>query len=124
MENGHQVETRNTAHFRHDYASDQMDLRRLYEQAKIDQWNAATDIDWSAKLDSDAKSSFTAAANDVKEKEKALHESMKAAEKADASSWADARTKLATDFQAYAQAVAQAEAAGQAGAKSGAMSKN
>jgi len=51
--NGHQVETRNTAHFRHDYGSDQSDLRRLYEQAKIDQWNAARDIDWSAPLDGD-----------------------------------------------------------------------
>lgn len=51
--NGHQVETRNTARFRHDYASDQADLRRLYEQAKIDQWNAARDIDWSAALEGD-----------------------------------------------------------------------
>ena len=53
MENGHQVETRNTAHFRHDYASDQMDLRRLYEQAKNDQWNAARDIDWDVALEGD-----------------------------------------------------------------------
>jgi rubrerythrin len=53
FEQGHQVETRNTAHFRHDYASDQMDLRRLYEQAKIDQWNAATDIDWKVPLEGD-----------------------------------------------------------------------
>ncbi len=53
MGNGHQVETRNTANFRHDYASDQADLRRLYEQAKIDQWNAARDIDWGAKLEGD-----------------------------------------------------------------------
>jgi rubrerythrin len=51
--NGHQVETRNTAHFRHDYGSDQSDLRRLYEQAKIDQWNAAKDINWSVPLDGD-----------------------------------------------------------------------
>src|SRR5436190_21263229 len=53
VNNGHQVETRNTAHFRHDYQSDQSDLRRLYEQAKTDQWNAARDIDWSAKLEGD-----------------------------------------------------------------------
>lgn len=53
MTNGHQVETRNTAHFRHDYRSDQADLRRLYEQAKVDQWNAARDIDWSVALDGD-----------------------------------------------------------------------
>src|SRR5579883_3254622 len=51
--NGHQVETRNTAHFRHDYGSDQSDLRRLYEQAKVDQWNAAKDIDWSVPLEGD-----------------------------------------------------------------------
>ena len=53
MTNGHQVETRNTAYFRHDYGSDQSDLRRLYEQAKIDQWNAAKDIDWSVPLEGD-----------------------------------------------------------------------
>ena len=53
MSNGHQVETRNTAHFRHDYASDQSDLRRLYEQAKADQWNAARDIDWAVPLEGD-----------------------------------------------------------------------
>src|SRR5215469_10879988 len=53
MDYGHQVETRNTANFLHDYASDQADLRRLYEQAKNDQWNAARDIDWSAKLEGD-----------------------------------------------------------------------
>src|SRR5258707_15865285 len=53
VDNAHQVETRNTAHFRHDYASDQSNLRRLYEQAKIDQWDAARDIDWSARLEGD-----------------------------------------------------------------------
>ena len=53
MANVHQVETQSTAHFRHDYSSDQADLRRLYEQAKIDQWNAATDIDWSVPLEGD-----------------------------------------------------------------------
>ncbi len=51
--NGHQVETRSIAHFLHDYGSEQADLRRLYEQAKIDQWNAATDIDWAAPLEGD-----------------------------------------------------------------------
>jgi rubrerythrin len=53
MESGHQIETRNTAYFRHDYPSDQADMRRLYEQAKIDQWNAAKDIDWTVPLDGD-----------------------------------------------------------------------
>jgi P-aminobenzoate N-oxygenase AurF len=28
-------------------------MRRLYEQAKIDQWNAATDIDWARPLEGD-----------------------------------------------------------------------
>ena len=46
MERGHQIDIRNIAHFRHVYDSEQPDMRRLYEQAKIDQWNAATDIDW------------------------------------------------------------------------------
>ncbi|HUH84134.1 MAG TPA: ferritin-like domain-containing protein [Stellaceae bacterium] len=53
MENGHQIETKNTAYFRHTYESDHADMRRLFEQAKIDQWNAATDIDWGAPLEGD-----------------------------------------------------------------------
>ena len=53
MESGHQIETRNTAYFRHDYDSEHADMRRLYEQAKIDQWNAATDIDWARPLEGD-----------------------------------------------------------------------
>ena len=53
MEREHEIDIRNTAHFRHVYDSEQPDMRRLYEQAKIDQWNAATDIDWNAPLESD-----------------------------------------------------------------------
>src|SRR5215469_539935 len=53
MESGHQIETSNTAYFRHGYDSEHADMRRLYEQAKIDQWNAATDIDWACPLDGD-----------------------------------------------------------------------
>src|SRR5437899_3203892 len=53
MERGHQIETTNTAYFRHDYDSEHADMRRLYEQAKIDQWNAATDIDWTRPLAGD-----------------------------------------------------------------------
>ncbi len=53
MERGHQIEIRNTAWFRHDYDSEHADMRRLYEQAKIDQWNASTDIDWSQPLEGD-----------------------------------------------------------------------
>src|SRR6516164_10511347 len=53
MEREHQIDIRNTTHFRHFYDSEQPDMRRLYEQAKIDQWNAATDIDWEQPLESD-----------------------------------------------------------------------
>src|ERR1700760_2509738 len=53
MERGHQIEIRNVAYFHHVYDSEQPDLRRLYEQAKIDQWNAARDIDWSVPLEGD-----------------------------------------------------------------------
>jgi hypothetical protein len=53
MERGHYIETSNTAYFRHDYDGEHADMRRLYEQAKIDQWNAATDIDWEKPLDTD-----------------------------------------------------------------------
>ena len=38
MESGHQIETSNTAYFRHAYDCEHTDMRRLYEQAKIDQW--------------------------------------------------------------------------------------
>jgi hypothetical protein len=53
MERGHYLETSNIAYFRHDYDGEHADMRRLYEQAKLDQWNAATDIDWEKPLDSD-----------------------------------------------------------------------
>ena len=53
MERGHYIETSNTAYFRHDYDGEHADMRRLYEQAKIDQWNAATDIDWLQPLPGD-----------------------------------------------------------------------
>jgi hypothetical protein len=53
MESGHQIETSNTAYFRHGYDCEHADMRRLYEQAKIDQWNAATDIDWAQPLEGD-----------------------------------------------------------------------
>jgi rubrerythrin len=53
MEQGHPIETRNTVFFRHVYDDEHTDMRRLYEQAKLDQWNAATDIDWAKPLDGD-----------------------------------------------------------------------
>jgi hypothetical protein len=53
MELGHQIDIQNTAYFRHVYDDDQPEMRRLYEQAKRDQWNAATDIDWARPLGGD-----------------------------------------------------------------------
>ncbi len=53
METGHVIDIRNSAYFRHVYDSEQPEMRRLYEQAKRDQWNAATDIDWGRPLESD-----------------------------------------------------------------------
>jgi hypothetical protein len=53
MEHGHHVDSRNVAFFRHEYDVEHADLRRLYEQAKLDQWNAARDIDWDQQLDGD-----------------------------------------------------------------------
>jgi hypothetical protein len=53
MESGHQIDIKNTAYFRHHYDGDQPEMRRLYEQAKRDQWNAATDIDWTRRLEGD-----------------------------------------------------------------------
>ncbi len=51
MELGHRIDIQNTAYFRHVYDGDQPEMRRLYEQAKRDQWNAATDIDWTRPLE-------------------------------------------------------------------------
>src|ERR1700761_6246818 len=53
MERGHHIDIRNVAFFRHDYDDEHADLRHLYEQEKLDQWNAATDIDWAQPLDTD-----------------------------------------------------------------------
>jgi hypothetical protein len=53
MQHGHQIDTRGTAYFRHSYEDEHADLRRLYEQAKLDQWNAASDIDWAQPLEGD-----------------------------------------------------------------------
>jgi rubrerythrin len=50
---GHQIEIQNTAYFRHRYDGDHAEMRRLYEQAKRDQWNAAADIDWTRALAGD-----------------------------------------------------------------------
>src|SRR5262249_45622079 len=53
MDSGHRIDIQNTAYFRHVYDGDQPEMRRLYEQAKRDQWNASTDIDWARPLEGD-----------------------------------------------------------------------
>ncbi len=50
----HQIESRFHTLFQRDYAVQAPDMRRLYENAKRDQWNAASDIDWSTPVDLDA----------------------------------------------------------------------
>src|ERR1700686_5611009 len=39
--------------FQRSYAVEAPDMRRLYENAKRDQWNVSRDIDWSAPVDPD-----------------------------------------------------------------------
>jgi hypothetical protein len=50
----HQVESRFHTLFQRDYAVHAPDMRRLYENAKRYQWNAASDIDWSTPVDLEA----------------------------------------------------------------------
>jgi hypothetical protein len=51
MDLAHAVPARHDTIFRHAYPSEQPDLRRLYEHAKRDQWNASTDIPWDRPVD-------------------------------------------------------------------------
>ena len=53
MDAGHRIDIQNEAFFRHSYDGDHAEMRRLYEQAKRDQWNAALDIDWGRPLPGD-----------------------------------------------------------------------
>jgi hypothetical protein len=50
----HQIESRFNTLFQRDYAVHAADMRRLYENAKRDQWNASSDIDWATPVDLDA----------------------------------------------------------------------
>ena len=50
-ETSHRLFTSFETVYQRDYHSEAPDLRRLYENAKRDQWNASRDIDWSAPLD-------------------------------------------------------------------------
>ena len=49
------IESPLTTTFEFDYAPEAPDLRRLYENAKRDQWNASRDIDWAAPGSSDGR---------------------------------------------------------------------
>lgn len=50
----HQVTASHETVFHHAYPVEQPELRRLYEQAKRDQWNVARDIDWDRAVDLEA----------------------------------------------------------------------
>jgi len=47
----HLIETQFETLFQRDYAVHAPDMRRLYENAKRDQWNVSKDIDWSQPVD-------------------------------------------------------------------------
>lgn len=64
----------------------------------------------SSAMNADGRQSFDAAHDDVKAKEKALRKSIKAANKADATEWENARAQLAADYDAYAASVASLDA--------------
>ena len=53
MHESHTIPSRSEVVFRKDYAIDQAELRKLYENAKRDQWNAASDIPWDRPVDLD-----------------------------------------------------------------------
>src|SRR5437867_1943106 len=53
VETAHQVASSFDTCYQREYRSEAPDLRRLYENAKRDQWNAARDIDWNAAVDLD-----------------------------------------------------------------------
>jgi para-aminobenzoate N-oxygenase AurF len=50
-ETQHQVDSRFETLFQRDYAVLAPDMRRLYENAKRDQWNVSKDIDWTQPVD-------------------------------------------------------------------------
>jgi hypothetical protein len=45
------MQANHCAHFDWTYQRDQEELRKLYEAAKVSQWNATTDLDWSIEVD-------------------------------------------------------------------------
>jgi P-aminobenzoate N-oxygenase AurF len=51
MNESHDIPSRSTVVFRKTYSMDQAELRKLYENAKRDQWNATEDIPWERPVD-------------------------------------------------------------------------
>jgi hypothetical protein len=65
----------------------------------------------SNQMSAEGRAAFTAAEDEVKDREKALKKSIKAARKASATEWEAARAQLAADYEAYATALARIDAA-------------
>ncbi|HSD10107.1 MAG TPA: ferritin-like domain-containing protein [Candidatus Binatia bacterium] len=53
MDESHTIRSQSNVVFRKDYAIDQAELHKLYENAKRDQWNATKDIPWSTPVDAE-----------------------------------------------------------------------
>lgn len=54
VETQHTLQSSFETVYQRDYAVQAADMRRLYENAKRDQWNAARDIDWAQPVELDA----------------------------------------------------------------------
>ena len=54
VETQHTLQSRFETVYQRDYAVHAPDMRRLYENAKRDQWNVSKDIDWSQPVELDA----------------------------------------------------------------------
>ncbi|HJU27639.1 MAG TPA: ferritin-like domain-containing protein [Candidatus Binataceae bacterium] len=53
IETQHLIDSRFETLYQRDYSVQAQDMRRLYENAKRDQWNVSKDIDWSQPVDLD-----------------------------------------------------------------------
>jgi P-aminobenzoate N-oxygenase AurF len=53
IDSEHRIQSQLDTLFQRDYAVQAPDMRRLYENAKRDQWNVSKDIDWSTPVDLD-----------------------------------------------------------------------
>ena len=52
--------------FQRYYAVEAPDLRRLYENAKRDQWNASSDIDWKIDVDPERATALSSAGSTLR----------------------------------------------------------